>query len=370
MENKERDDNQVEDYSVYNYLYNHPSIVLAILTALATVFSFIAKLLYQTIELHYLEYWGFPTGHFNYSIGNDYSFALGLIAYIAFLPIYAWYTFSLTVFHNNNFFAKSIDYEYRIIKKEIKREISCNKKKNKCKEKEEGVIERCNNIKMKRKIIKKGLRNMFLPQFFISLFVIWMIISFYLSLVTVQANLALWFYVLLLIAVAAYLLIILVVSYTFNCPTYRRIKKDAIESKGFDDQDAELSRYHLRPYSDYKIHEFFSNRKIKSTVISIVISFAFFISLFVILVDRGYNSQKTFQIVNLDENIYAVIFRDTDLYYLNEANVDGDVIRISNQSHLIIQSESVPFLSKRFSSVEKVGESDNSSLGIDVLLQK
>jgi hypothetical protein len=72
----------------------------------------------------------------------------------------------------------------------------------------------------------------------------------------------------------------------------------------------------------------------------------------------------------LDENIYAVIFRDTDLYYLNEANVDGDVIRISNQSHLIIQSESVPFLSKRFSSVEKVGESDNSSLGIDVLLQK
>ena len=65
--------NYQDDYSLYNYFYGHPSILLATITAIATVFSLIANFVYYNLELHYLEYWGFSTSHFHFSIAGSAS---------------------------------------------------------------------------------------------------------------------------------------------------------------------------------------------------------------------------------------------------------------------------------------------------------
>ena len=172
-----------DDHSIYNFFYQHPGLLLAIVTAIATGFSFFSDYLYQNIELHYLEYWGYSTNHFHFSISNSSLFVVGVFLFLLYLIVFSFYTSSLTVLHNNFFHIRRWDHRLRLLRKKLDElKIQRHGKKEKAVDKEyDEIAEDISNLQKESCKLKCSTIFSFFFWFLVSLFLIWLLFSFYLS---------------------------------------------------------------------------------------------------------------------------------------------------------------------------------------------
>ena len=343
-----------DDHSIYNFFYQHPGLLLAIVTAIATGFSFFSDYLYQNIELHYLEYWGYSTNHFHFSISNSSLFVVGVFLFLLYLIVFSFYTSSLTVLHNNFFHIRRWDHRLRLLRKKLDElKIQRHGKKEKAVDKEyDEIAEDISNLQKESCKLKCSTIFSFFFWFLVSLFLIWLLFSFYLSIIAFAMSQVLLSYLVLLAILAAFLFIVLLMSIIINLPTYRAIKRESLKEKT-DDEKAETHEYKMRRFWDFKIYEFFSNRKILLNTVPLFVSITVLLFSMMLGIDRSYPNQKTFQVYSQQDKDYVIIYKDTDNYYLNEAWIEGNAIKISGQSHIVIQSDEIVFVSRKFQSVEK-----------------
>ena len=88
-------------------------------------------------------------------------------------------------------------------------------------------------------------------------------------------------------------------------------------------------------------------------MLSFCIGFVVFILSFVVLIDRGYKNQKSFQIAEMNNKQFVVIYKDAESYYLNESEINDEVITISDVKHIIFQTDYLEIRSETFKQVEK-----------------
>ena len=347
----------IDDYSIYNYFYKHPSVLLATITAIATVLSLTANFVYYNLELHYLEYWGFSTSHFHFSIaGNASAFILGILLFIVFLPIRALYSSFVSVFQNNHLCVKRQDYKTKAIIKKHKE----GKKKRKTITDAEQCIVSDYDIQSGIKELKRNGRELkwlvlkqFLPFYFATVLLAWLVFSLYSSLSSVFFNQSLLLFLFILLLVLLYFLISLGLFRMEHNSEYKKAKKEIMNDFPIIDSEETKAKYKIKKYGDFKIHEFLSNRIIISGLISLLIGFVILVISFVVLVDRGYKKQKTFQITELNNKQFVVIYKDAESFYLNEAEINDDKITINDKTHVIIQTDCLEIQSETFQHVEK-----------------
>ena len=64
-------------------------------------------------------------------------------------------------------------------------------------------------------------------------------------------------------------------------------------------------------------------------------------------------SKKTFQIVDIDNQQYVVVFHEEETYYLEKAIVDGDKLEVYTDDQRIITASDMSFCVKTFDEVVK-----------------
>ena len=346
--------NYQDDYSLYNYFYGHPSILLATITAIATVFSLIANFVYYNLELHYLEYWGFSTSHFHFSIaGSASAIILGIILFIVFLPIRAFYSSFASVFRNNHLYAKRQTYIIKAIMKKYKageRRKKTTANERHCFESDDDLLSEIKNIRRDVRELRWLVLKQFLPFYVATALLGWFVFSLYSSLSSVFVNQSLLVFLYILIIVFFFLKKVI----NKMISDYKKAKKEIMSNFPIIDSEETKARYRIKKYSDFKIHEFLSNRIIINGLLSFIVSFSVFIFCFVVLVDRGYKNQKSLRITEMNDKPFVVIYRDSESYYLNEAEINNGKISISDEVHVIIQTDYLEVISETFRDVEKV----------------
>ena len=353
---EDKNSNQ-EEYSLYNYFYKHPSILLASITAIATVFSLTANFVYYNLELHYLEYWGFPTNHFHFSLaGNASTIVLGILLFIVFIPIRALYSSFVSVFQNNHLCVKRQRYKTKAIMKKYKE----SKKGIKTIEKADQCIISDEEMRSGIKNLKKDVRKLwwlvmkqFLPFYFATVVLAWLVFSLYSSLSSVFISQSLLVFLIIFLSVLAYFLILLGTFRLLHNSDYKKAKNEIMSVFPIIDSEETKARYTIKRYGDFKIHELLSNRIIINGLLSFCIGFVVFILSFVVLIDRGYKNQKSFQIAEMNNKQFVVIYKDAESYYLNESEINDEVITISDVKHIIFQTDYLEIRSETFKQVEK-----------------
>lgn len=357
----EQKSNSKNQYSIYEYFYERPTVFIAFITAVLSVLSFALSLLIVAFRNQYLSYWGFD----EYQTGITIRFSVFSILFV-FELFFSFFNYLIStstdaLIRNAFFFIK-----FRKEQEAMRKEILLTKKliDTTIAEPDEELLMRKKEVEGLLSRIKKSKRNLlvlflsssvkeFMSTMFISTFLMWSSMVLVVKLLPIYTEFKSFVLIVLLCAVLYHLTILVLESITYYALHRSELKKDDDDNKseGFIDSYKQFPFVHLR---DYQLRDYLKNTNIKAFVRTCIVSLVVVIVVFVLLSEVGIKEQRTFMVADMNGNQSVVLFKDSSLCYGNRVLIEDDVAYISKNEHEIIRNENYSFTGYSFERVERV----------------
>lgn len=367
-----------DEYSIFNYLKEHTSVLIALTSALVAVFSFILNMTIYLNVNAYLSFWEIDASQITVTTSNQ---LYCVLAAFIFEVVTVWATF----FISNTYDAYSSKYqieflymcqEQRDIKKTVKKlhkKISAEKKRifilrylytseeiDEIKkqivdiEKEQKINkESIYNLKKKFKKVKRRC-NLLLAISNVICFLVMLCGYIFLFMTSVfNDNIFYAAAILAIVHVSAYALVYGALNYFVSLHGLKKRKNDSMSQcvKADNSQNKELPIIKVL-FGEYKF--LISNKTVKSVLIQLIV-----ITLILLwsLSYSGYSKareQKEFYYIVNEEELYAVIYNNGEDLILKKAYIDTDIITIDLSVQKTISAKDVVLYIKKFSAVEVI----------------
>ncbi len=352
-----------DECSYYNYIKSHPASLIAILSAFATIITFIAQLMTYIYSKNTLEYWGFSISYASLSGDSLLYSAMSAIIYSVVLSIAAiWFTKTSDVYIERKKYYLSIKYVIKKLRSMVKDKLNTIKEMEKkpfvdhrkLREVKDSVLEtQTKLIDVKADTIKElhTARWTFLAHL-IPILVLSTIASLLLSLIFKQ-SMNLWSSVLCILIIQ--LLTFIVLYYTEEKTKFkkRQIKEqvDTIEPSELLEQLEIRMAYPLENVVSKKIS--IKNSSFFMVLFNIFITSIVFITSVGLSIKGTESNRKTFEIVSLGTETYAMVYHDENTFFLEQADISDATLTIYTNRQRIINSSDVEFTVYTFDDVVK-----------------
>lgn len=376
-ENEKRDGS--EDSKVYDYLKEHPSVLIACVSAIVAAGTFIMNAVIYYIDSRYFQFWGYEINQCDYKNPNQiYIIAITFVFLVAI---------NLFQRHSNNIISVYFDrtawihIEKKMLrvlsklsteqKKSIKSARSDLKKTgNKKKPKEHGTIscndyerqirEHLSRIKGLRKKLKHEkwimIRQLIVPLIPPASIIFLVSIVFFSAVGTAKLTPGLnvlfsLTYVFILLCLAFFSLYgikrLTLIHRTSKCKD-NYCELEQLLDKTTEDHNKE---YPTSNWKNIRIKDILKGSQIRIVALSalgLLITYYVVNSLFTTSIQ---SSRKVFPVCYVDETPYIIVYQSSNTYYLNQSEISDGQITIDVRSHRVINSDDVTFISTEFEKV-------------------
>lgn len=353
--------------SYYNYIKSHPASLIAILSAFATIITFIAQLMTYIYSKNTLEYWGFSISYASLSGDSLLYSAMSAIIYSVVLSIAAiWFTKTSDVYIERKKYYLSIKYLIKKLRSMEKDKLNTIKEMEKepfvdhrkLREVKDSVLETQTKLMdVKADTIKElhTARWTFFAHL-IPILILSTIASLLLSLIFKQ-SMNFWGSVLCIFIIQ--LLTFVVLYYTEE---KTKLKKRQIkEQVNTIDSSKLLEQLEIR--TEYPLKNIVSKEfSIKNSTFLMVL-FNVFVTSIVFIISIGFSikgtesNRKAFEIVTLDNKTYAMVYHDEDTFFLEQADISDATLTIHTNRQRIIDASDIEFTVYTFDDVVKIEKS-------------
>lgn len=396
---KEIDKNQeatTEDSSIYNYFKDHPNLLIACISAVAAITTFVFNAVLYFDDYKHLQYWGFDISRIEWTRANElYIIGSMLIFYICNGTVQSFEATTFLVYRKKVKYVNATRWMLNCIASELKQR---NRDHLRAKRKMKKIEKLGNKIKVgdeKRREVEdiytrlaetedrlKKLQEKLLPaqeagkrlkrRLFIQLItsiVLATVISIILLLILLLAvsNITVnrWMCVLLAFA---YSFIVPAFGYIISAAFYPSIKKSKLKKIMEDDeqlvsfldevenQDLTIQDYPIHKWRKYELKEVLSNRNIALALIDCLFCSLIIFTLFLVTADKRIEDQKVFSICQKDEITYAIIYQNKNTFYMDEAEWVDDAITIDVSKQRIITVNDISYETISFEKVFRIND--------------
>ena len=351
-------ENSNKDYTIFNYLKNHPASILAILTTAVTILTFFAQVMTYFANRNQLMYWGIDISYTTVTKDTLFFTAITSIIYvIVFTLLFIWFsTTSETYIEKKKFY-----FIYKTYEKKFNRHIKHLEQINKYNDNHnwqkqnieiEEIKETLKKSHMEAKRSKKEDRLIFFINIIPIMLVFSIMTLIYSYMKTRNIRDA------LIGALMLCLLSILIYWPIFQYPFFKDkklIKQKMLEygpNKLFDMANIEkeypimsfLTKNKRKPISNY----FFIAQAalILFVCISLTIFYAFFET------PNNY-ILKDISIANIESCTYAIVYRTQDTYFMEKAEIDDNKLIIDTHEQRIMTVDDISFSVCKFDDIIK-----------------
>ena len=353
------DENQ---YSIYNYIKAHPGSLAIIFSSMVAVVTFFAQFTAFINNKNILEYWNIDSSYASWnSEGLLYS-ALASVVYVIVVSLLStWFSKTCDayleqkkLFVTSKLICKKYSKDYKNYRKTLSQITpSAQLSKEKLNEMERKLTQQEDNLNMTKGYIKKDFgkaKKTFIFNLLPNVFVLVILVIIRNFITTPQKDLLIGNIVTLVVHIFTYWLLFLIVQSSV-------IKKKEIKKRieVITPEDvADLGNFK----NEYPIQSLIKKgNKFSNTSLILLIIQTFLVCTIMIfsltLLGGTEGSKKTFQIVDIDNQQYVVVFHEEETYYLEKAIVDGDKLEVYTDDQRIITASDMSFCVKTFDEVVK-----------------
>ena len=361
-----------DDYTLYNYLIEHPTLLVSIISAFVIIITFIFNCVIYVSTCNYLKYWGINVEFVNINTSNK-------IYLLAIMSVYYFVSCILQQFLMLSFEKYTFDMEDVFIAKsweiELKRLIQKNgicksicKKFLKCCSAEKTQLDKLKIeidmhsyqfnealelLKDRKKNTKKKCKKKIWPSLLIVMVIL--VIIFCILFLTVISNINI---PLALLVSGFGACAIISCSYFSNfwlhkrkrIKEIRRAIREKIEKSDYSIifKGVKNDEYPLKKLLNLQFREFFNNSGMATFVyMAVTLVFCMFLILYPVAT-KSTEDKKLFQIVYEDEAAYAIIYANDNFYYLEEVSEDGDVLTVYKSKQRVLKKDDISYMVKEF----------------------
>ena len=353
------DENQ---YSIYNYIKAHPGSLAIIFSSMVAVVTFFAQFTAFINNKNILEYWNIDSSYASWnSEGLLYS-ALASVVYVIVVSLLStWFSKTCDayleqkkLFVTSKLICKKYSKDYKNYRKTLSQITpSAQLSKEKLNEMERKLTQQEDNLNMTKGYIKKDFgkaKKTFIFNLLPNVFVLVILVIIRNFITTPQKDLLIGNIVTLVVHIFTYWLLFLIVQSSV-------IKKKEIKKRieVITPEDvANLGEFK----NEYPIQSLINKgNKFSNISLILLIIQTFLVCTIMIfsltLLGGTEGSKKTFQIVDIDDQQYVVVFHEEGTYYLEKAIIHGDKLEVYTDEQRIITISDISFSVKTFDEVVK-----------------
>ena len=374
-------ENQNSSSSVFDYFKEHTGLLIAIASSFVAIVSFVCNFLAYSLLRIQLMRWNIEVTAIGLQINREmYYYAVFSLVYCIAVIIlnnllnsaFNKYFRRIEITRYTHEFYKIFLRKRKEEKIQLRKIKKCTKRKKlheeyeKYKETEERLDILSNELKELKLNNKKAKRLLF-KNLMWSLFAFSLLLFFPVALMQL-ANVKISLPI-MLISWLVSSAIIFSLSFIFSKKTFfsteavkhiRTEVNDAIQKGDVHELLQEISKMKDDDNVGHTgLRNYFSNEKLNNYAIILICSI---VSMMLSVLTVGFNDYSTntdFNIYKEDQKIYAVIYCYQDTYYLEEAVIDGDVLKVDISKQRILQSDDIILDYRTFSKVERITELPN-----------
>ncbi len=362
------------DYKVYEYMKEHPSVMIACASAIIATASFAINAVIYFIDYRYFSFWGFDIARSEYKNPNQVYILVISIVFVltinliqkycgelfsAYLRRTEYIPISKAILRNFKMTIRKIT-KAKKEKKSILNVAQRPSNQNKNENPEHSIDDVLSHIRQLKSTLRKENRNVVkdLSVFLIpSGFVMVLIGLLYFSAVG-TAKLSFW--VCILISVLYSIFIVLLNHLLSYClvriPFNRKIKETAKNNpqellslfEEISQADRGQVSYQLK---DVLKKDTIKDSRLKSHIVSIMIALVVYYIAFSFSANSLQAARKEFPICYIDNNPYVIVYQSSGTYYMNKAEIDSAQITIDTRIHRIIDSDDTTYSNTKFEDV-------------------
>lgn len=367
---------------LYEYMRDHPSVLIASISAIIAVISFAVNAVIYLRQYQYLRFWGFDLAQCEYTGTNQiYVFAISVFMFAAVSIVQRYNNKTIRVYYNRTTkitVLRKISREFkrrsrksnrklRVVKRHMKQFWSSSEGTMESSIKNEiiGIDQQVKETHERIRKFKKDYHHVkwhtlcilflvLIPSFIITFFIMLLFLA-----ARNSANYS--FGVCLLVSLVFSMLNILVSWLTTYWMTNSELK--AILRKYGNDLEKlnELyneqmksevkDEYPIKVWPSYRIKDVFSDANIKQEFMSFILYCALLMLFTSFSAIQSQTKQTEFQIYDDGDSSYAIIYQSKDKLYLDKVVIQDNTIVIDTTSHRTITTDDVSYQDIKFEAV-------------------
>lgn len=384
LESNEVEDKQ-EESPIYDYLKEHPSIFISIISGFVVVIGFLFNCIIYTDECKYLEYWNLNKELIN--INNEHQiyelvmtslFFFGLVFIQLFIlnSVDRYYK-DQKVFWKAKILGRKINRKYKKAKKEIgkikrksKRNVNNNFINEEIRNEEiyveelETYLERYNSgVSRIKKILRKITMSYNIITIIFTLLFIFGSVYIFVTMCSINAKISQILISAVGIFCVLWLLACFGVGLGYIPEIYAEFTKlnmdEQVEKhiKSFEEL-SKMEKYPIQKLFEFDLKNLFRKYMLRC----IIFYFIFLLFLFVGWISTSKTNQiaqnTKFDIIEYENTDYAIIYRDDKFFYLEEVKIEENDIYIYVNNQLRISSDELYSTNREFDNVIKVSREE------------
>ena len=359
QENKKEIKNK---YSIYDYLMENPSVLLAVISAGIAIVSFFAKLATLISSRKVLNFWEFDSAYATF--GND------SIVYTVIFAI----IFSLLTSLSSLLFCYTIEaYVPRkrchlmakyIIKNKTVKETKKQAKQKKLIKQEKKLLETVKELKESTKESRIiAFKELFFNLFFVFVFTFFNSLLFAVIMEDTKSNINIWIIVTAFL-LAQFLVLLLLKIFIENSMLKRKELKENCNDADFiikTYEEINSKEYPFNYIFKNGFHSVLSNSNIISACAMILVSCFVLCCMFYFTKSDYINISNTFQITTINDTQYVIVYNNDDQYFLEEIEiktnesedaVENRTLIIYTNRQRIITTEDISICAEEFQEIK------------------
>ena len=347
--------NSNKDYTIYNYLKEHPSAILVILTTTITVITFFAQVMTYFANRNQLIYWGIDDSYVTVTQNSMFFSAMMSIIYVITIAVLSlWLSATLDPYTEVKKFSYMCKSYIKIIKKELK-QLNNSHVSQEC-----AITEKNNKINeihdIRKKTIRKERYSLIwntIPIILVFFMVVCLssYMQSYKMLDTIKGTL-----LLIITQIIIYFII-------YNLMFIREKKKIKETIRAKEKIPTHISKEVLDLIDikkQYPLYSIFDEEKggisnitiITSTICMLVLCILLSISYAFFMLPVNHTTSNI-KIVTIDNCPYAIVYRSENTYFFEKAEIDENKLIIDTHEQRIMTVDDISFSVCKFDDIIK-----------------
>ncbi len=316
---KELNKDEKNEYSIYDYLKNTPSVFIAAVSAIIAVVSFFARLMMNISLRQELVFWDINPDHL--AQGNEsiiYNAVVSIIYAFLTMMLAMWFSATCEAYASYKQRDLTMHYFKKLQKKDINK-LKLKIRKDKATEEEKDFINNFNEICLASQSFKKDGKKEFFFNV-LPIIILSFLVTLFFTVVTINDENVLS---IAFVCFAIQLITLFVISKIHNRKIINKkeIKKNCLKTDYIKRQlvKDDPERFPIGKVSRKGIRMYMNNINI---VMIVVLLFINCISMCVTAALSEKNPTKnisSFQTITLDDTMYALVYQNGNQYFLEEA---------------------------------------------------
>lgn len=386
MEKEEKSVITPDQYSLYEYIKKHPSMILTIFTTFVAIITFFSNLSVFLRDRNLLIYWNFDADYVELeSVSSLYTIGGAFICSLLFTIASIWYTATYETY----LYRKKIYYcasaatrnvrsvlwrmrAFRIVSYALLMLVKIIRNKEQIKRYQEGIVSYRGEINYAKKalklcshassLIKKSLLIRYIKNV-LPVYILWFGSSLCFSLIEAKNNPDFFVGTVVIFVIGVLCLGGLNLFLGAKVIKRKEIKnsialsiKEGSIVKTIDSikEEAKKKEYPFEALARKGVKSMFSNITIIMLLIGVIASSFTSVLTNTFFDYSNVKNEKVFRIVNIEEEQYAIIYHGQDKYYLEKALIEDDTITIDTKQQRIIAADDMEYTVQEFQSVIKL----------------